>query len=41
LAEPIASFKSRLKSEGSKTSDRDALMDRIAREQRSLGASTS
>jgi len=41
LAEPIASFKARLKSEGSKTSDRDALMDRIAREQRSLGASTS
>jgi nucleoside-diphosphate-sugar epimerase len=41
LAEPIASFKARLKSEGSKTSDRDALMDRIAREQRSLGASAS
>ena len=41
LAEPIASFKARLKSEGSKTTDRDALMDRIAREQRSLGASTS
>lgn len=40
LAEPISSFKARLKSEGSKTSDRDALMDRIAREQRSLGAST-
>ena len=39
LAEPIASFKARLKSEGPKTSDRDALMDRIAREQRSLGAS--
>ncbi len=39
LAEPIASFKARLKSEGPRTSDRDALMDRIAREQRSLGAS--
>ena len=36
LAEPIASFKARLKSGGPKTSDRDALMDRIAREQRSL-----
>ncbi len=41
LAEPIASFKSRLKSAGPKTSERDALMDRIAREQRSLGASTA
>jgi nucleoside-diphosphate-sugar epimerase len=41
LAEPIASFKVRLKSEGPRTSDRDALMDRIAREQRSLGASTA
>jgi nucleoside-diphosphate-sugar epimerase len=39
LAEPIASFKARLESQGPKTSDRDALMDRIAREQRSLGAS--
>ena len=39
LAEPIASFKARLKSGGPKTSDRDPLMDRIAREQRSLGAS--
>jgi nucleoside-diphosphate-sugar epimerase len=39
LAEPIASFKARLESEGPKTSDRDALMDRIAREQRSLGGS--
>ena len=39
LAEPIASFKARLKSEGPKTSAWDAPMDRIAREQRSLGAS--
>jgi nucleoside-diphosphate-sugar epimerase len=38
LAEPIAAFKARLKSEGPKTSDRDALMDRVAREQRLLGA---
>jgi hypothetical protein len=41
LAEPIASFKARLKAEGAKTSDRDALMDRIAREQSSLGPSTA
>jgi nucleoside-diphosphate-sugar epimerase len=40
LAEPIASFKARLKSGGPKTSDQDAIMDRIAREQRSLGGST-
>ena len=39
LAEPIASFKARLKSDGPKMSDRDALMDRVAREQRSLGTS--
>ncbi len=41
LAEPVASFKARLKSDGPKTSAEDALMDRIAREQRSLGASTA
>jgi nucleoside-diphosphate-sugar epimerase len=40
LAEPIASCKARLKSGGPKTSDQDAIMDRIAREQRSLGGST-
>ena len=40
LAEPIASFKARLKSGGPRTSERDAIMDRIAREQRSLGGST-
>jgi nucleoside-diphosphate-sugar epimerase len=41
LAEPVASFKARLKSDGPKTSAEDALMDRIAREQRSLGGSTA
>jgi nucleoside-diphosphate-sugar epimerase len=41
LAEPIASVKARLKSEGPKTSDQGAVMDRIAREQRSLGAPTA
>jgi nucleoside-diphosphate-sugar epimerase len=41
LSEPIASFKARLKSDGPKTSERDALMDRVAREQRSLGATTA
>jgi len=40
LAEPIASFKARLKKDGPKTSEWDQPMDRIAREQRSLGAST-
>jgi nucleoside-diphosphate-sugar epimerase len=40
LAEPIASFKARLKSDGPRTTDLDPLMDRIAREQRSLGTST-
>ncbi len=41
LAEPIASFKARLKSSGPKMSDRDALMDRIACEQGSLGTSVA
>jgi nucleoside-diphosphate-sugar epimerase len=38
LAEPIAHFKARLQSEGPKTGELDALIDRIAREQRALGA---
>jgi nucleoside-diphosphate-sugar epimerase len=41
LAEPIASFKARPKSDGPKTADLDSLMDRIAREQRSLGKPTA
>ena len=39
LAEPIASFKARLKSGGPSATDLDPLMDRIAREQRALGDS--
>ena len=38
LAEPIAHFKGRFQAEGPKSSDLDPLLDRIAREQRSLGA---
>jgi nucleoside-diphosphate-sugar epimerase len=38
LAEPIAHFKSRLRSEGPRTSELDTLIDRIAQEQRALGA---
>ena len=38
LAEPIAHFKARLRSDGPKTGELDALIDRIAREQRTLGA---
>ena len=38
LAEPIAHFKARLRSDGPKTGELDALIDRIAREQRALGA---
>ena len=37
LAEPIKHFKARLRSEGPKAAEHDALIDRIAREQRSLG----
>ena len=37
LAEPIASFKSRLAADGPKSSKLDPLIDRIATEQRSLG----
>ena len=37
LAEPIASFKSRLEAEGPKSGKLDPLIDRIATEQRSLG----
>jgi nucleoside-diphosphate-sugar epimerase len=38
LAEPIAHFKARFQSEGPKTGELDSLIDRIAREQRNLGA---
>ncbi len=38
LAEPIAHFNARPQSEGPKTGELDALIDRIAREQRALGA---
>jgi Bacterial regulatory proteins, gntR family len=38
LAEPIAHIKARLRSEGPQTGELDALIDRIAREQRALGA---
>ena len=38
LAEPIAHFKARFQAEGPKSSELDPLIDRIAREQRSLGA---
>jgi nucleoside-diphosphate-sugar epimerase len=38
LNEPVAHFKARLRSDGPKTGELDALIDRIAREQRSLGA---
>jgi hypothetical protein len=37
LAEPIASFKARLEAKRVKTSELDPLIDRIAKEQRSLG----
>jgi nucleoside-diphosphate-sugar epimerase len=38
LAEPIAHFKARLRVEAPKTDELDSLIDRIAREQRTLGA---
>jgi nucleoside-diphosphate-sugar epimerase len=38
LAEPIAHFKARFQAEGPKTGELDSLIDRIAREQRTLGA---
>jgi len=41
LAEPIASFKSRLEAEGPKDGKLDPMIDRIAKEQRSLGGGES
>jgi nucleoside-diphosphate-sugar epimerase len=38
VAEPIAHFKTRLAAKGAQRGDLDALIDRIAREQRALGA---
>ena len=38
LSEPVVHFKARVRSGGPKTGEHDALIDRIAREQRALGA---
>jgi hypothetical protein len=38
LAEPIAAVQARLSAEGTKAYELDPLLDRIAREQRKLGA---